>query len=577
MKNSATPAFFQALKYALSLPRKSWKTWAVLIVGLVLTAFVTFIIHLQVQNREKEKFKAECTDVINKIYTRLHAHAQVLRCGAALFQVDTRVTRADWKKYTETAAFQRNLPGFQAIEFTLLIPKKNLQQHIQQVQKEGFPQYRVHPEGDRETYSAVLYLEPFSGRNLKAFGYDMLTEPVRRKAMEIARDENVASLSGKLLLVQEDKQDVQNGTILYVPVYKNDKPISTVAERRAALKGWVNSPYRMKDLMQGILGEDDQLLKGRIHFTLYDDSLSANSLLYNSAATANLQPVKPVYLSDSGHIDFNGKKWVLLFDKTENNPFIIRHLTAFLWIGGILFSILLFLFALSLYATEQRAQEIALKLTVDLRSLSEHLINIREEERTAIAKEIHDRFSQNLVALSMNASWLKNKATGLTENEKAILEEQIQIANEVIGTSRTLYNDLHPAMLEEVGLAETIKWYAHKQLKLTDIWFECKDKDSSEMEYNTRLGLFRIFQESLTNILQHAHATAIHVYLIKENQNIRLSIQDNGVGFNVEENIDSGQSLGLLGIRERVYALKGEFSIQSTLGKGTTLTVKVPV
>jgi len=576
VKNSNPPAFFQALKYALTLPRKSWKTWVVFIVGLVLTAFVTSVTQLQVQNREKEKFNAECSDVINKIYARLHAHAQILRCGAALFAVDTQVTRSAWKKYTETAAFQRNLPGIQAIEFTLLIPKKNLHQHIQEVRKEGFPQYQVHPLGDRETYSAVLYLEPFSGKNLKAFGYDMLTEPIRRNAMERARDENIASLSGKVLLVQEDKQDVQNGTILYVPVYQNDKPISTVSERRAALRGWVNSPYRMKDLMQGILGEDDPLQKERIHFTLYDDSLSAASLLYNSAA-ANLEPVKTGYLTDKGQIDFNGKKWVLVFDKSENNPFIIRHLIAFLWTGGILFSILLFLLSLSLYATEQRAQEIARKLTLDLRSLSDHLINIREEERTAIAKEIHDCFSQNLVALSMNASWLKNKAIGLKENEKAILDEQIQIANEVIATSRTLYNDLHPAMLEEIGLAETIKWYAHKQLKLTDIHFECSDKDTSEIAYNIRLGLFRIFQESLTNILQHALADEIKVILVKENETLRMSIQDNGIGFNAHENTDASQSLGLLGIQERVYALKGHFSIQSAIGKGTTLTITVPV
>jgi signal transduction histidine kinase len=404
----------------------------------------------------------------------------------------------------------------------------------------------------------------------------MLTEPIRRTAMERARDENIASLSGKVLLVQEDKQDVQNGTILYVPVYQNDKPISTVSERRAALRGWVNSPYRMKDLMQGILGEDDQLQEDRIHFMMYDDSVSEQSLLYNSAI-ANLQPVKTGYLTEKGQIDFNGKKWVMVFDKSEDNPFIIRHLIVFLCIGGILFSLLLFLLALSLYATEQRAQEIARKLTLDLRSLSEHLINIREKERTAIAKEIHDQFSQNLVALSMNASWLKNKVTGLKENEKAILDEQIQIANEVIGTSRTLYNDLHPAMLEEIGLAETIKWYAHKQLKFSDMRFVCLDKDTNEMEYNIRLGLFRIFQESLTNILQHARATSILVHLVKEKQTIRLSIQDNGVGFKVQDHTDSSQSLGLLGIRERVYALKGNFSIQSEMGKGTTLTITVPV
>jgi CHASE1-domain containing sensor protein len=92
----------------------------------------------------------------------------------------------------------------------------NLPQHIQKIRQEGFPGYKICPEGDREIYSSIIYLEPFSDRNLRAFGYDMFSEPVRRKSMEQARDTNIAALSGKITLVQETGKQVQAGNLMYV-------------------------------------------------------------------------------------------------------------------------------------------------------------------------------------------------------------------------------------------------------------------------------------------------------------------------------------------------------------------------
>ena len=100
--------------------------------------------------------------------------------------------------------------------------------------------------------------------------------------MEVARDSNVAMLTGRVLLVQETSKDVQSGTLMYVPVYRNGMPANTVEQRRAAILGWVYSPYRMNDLMRGILGQWDDILPDRIHLRIYDYTASANNLLFDS-------------------------------------------------------------------------------------------------------------------------------------------------------------------------------------------------------------------------------------------------------------------------------------------------------
>ena len=105
--------------------------------------------------------------------------------------------RAEWHVFAERQKISRKLPGIQGFGLAKLVPPAQLAQHIQEIRSKGFPDYRIKPEGDRETYSAIIYLEPFADRNLRAFGYDMLSEPVSRAAMERARDLDEVALSGK--------------------------------------------------------------------------------------------------------------------------------------------------------------------------------------------------------------------------------------------------------------------------------------------------------------------------------------------------------------------------------------------
>ena len=246
-----------------------WKSLVILAIGILITMTVTFHTRNIAETVANREFQLICDDIKNKIDTRLHNNAQLLRSGAALFMASDSVTRLEWKEFCERLQIARNLPGIQGVGYSLIIRKNEFPRHIQRMKNKGFIQYSINPSGEREIYTSVIYLEPFSDRNLRAFGYDMFAEHTRRKAMELSRDSDIAMLSGKVDLVQETDKDSQAGTLMYVPVYTNGMPIITCEQRRAAIKGWVYSPYRMNDLMQGILARWDDNSHERIQLRVY--------------------------------------------------------------------------------------------------------------------------------------------------------------------------------------------------------------------------------------------------------------------------------------------------------------------
>jgi PAS domain S-box-containing protein len=346
---------------------KSWISFAILIIGIVLTIIIASNTTKNLKASEEHEFSLVCHEIKTKISTRLHAHALLLRSGAAFFAASDLVTRTEWKIFSETSKIDKNLPGKQGVGCAMIIKKDQLQKHIQEVRKEGFSDYKVRPEGNREIYTSIVYIEPFRGRNLRAFGYDMYSEHIRRKAMDYARDYDVAAITGKVQLVQETTNDIQSGTLMYVPVYKKGLPINTINERRAAIIGWVYSPYRMADLMQGILGTRGLNDIYKIHLQIFDnDNFNQNSLIYDS------QQKNVITQKDYDNkkrilpIEFNGKKWNLRFSKSEEHIYNLKSKDQIYLISGLIISLLLFGLSLSLFNTLSNAQQIAKQLTSKL-------------------------------------------------------------------------------------------------------------------------------------------------------------------------------------------------------------------
>ncbi len=234
----------------------------------------------QAQNEAKARFDFEATRIRDAIAGRMRDYEQVMRGAAGLFAASTSVERAEWRAYHEVLKLDQQYPGIQALGYGPLVPEAALPGFVQSVRAAGFPDFAVHPKGIRTEYTPILFIEPFSGRNLRALGFDMFSEPTRRAAMERARDSGRAAASGRVTLVQDTDRNVQPGFVLYLPVYRNGAPVTTIRERRAALQGYVYGAFRTRDFVRGILGH----VPG-IGLQIYDGPKpGAPALLYDSAA-----------------------------------------------------------------------------------------------------------------------------------------------------------------------------------------------------------------------------------------------------------------------------------------------------
>lgn len=227
--------------------------------------------------------------------------------------------------------------------------------------------------------------------------------------------------------------------------------------------------------------------------------------------------------------------------------------------------------------TEQIRTADKLKKSYDeIRGLASHLQDVREEERAWIAREIHDQLGQQLTGLKMDFSWLKRKMVEEDEFTRERITNSLSLLDETIRTVRRIVTEIRPGILDDLGLIPAIEWQAEEFQKRFSIPTHfITDVDKASFPAGVSIGLFRICQESLTNIARHAFASKINIALSQEAENILLRIDDNGKGFQAEKSGDQ-KTLGLLGMKERALMMGGKFQIESSKGKGTSVFVTVP-
>jgi signal transduction histidine kinase len=226
----------------------------------------------------------------------------------------------------------------------------------------------------------------------------------------------------------------------------------------------------------------------------------------------------------------------------------------------------------------RRRAEAELKRSQELfRNLSTHLQEVREEERTRIARQIHDDLGQALTALKIDLSWLNNKLADERDIVREKMKSMVTLIDETVQTVRKVSEDLRPGILDDFGLPAAIEWQAEEFQKRTGI--ECNTAfyaDEIDLPKDHSTSLFRIVQESLTNAIRHADATKVEIRINEKNGKLILEVQDNGQGIS-EAAITNSRSFGLIGIRERAHSLGGEVTITGTRNEGTCLTVKMPL
>lgn len=233
-------------------------------------------------------------------------------------------------------------------------------------------------------------------------------------------------------------------------------------------------------------------------------------------------------------------------------------------------------------AERRRAEEELKNLHKQLRALAARLQSIREEERKQIAREVHDELGQALTGLKIDISWLTSRLSeaGVKARRHLLLDKIQSMSNLIdmtIKTVRRIATELRPGVLDDLGLVAAIEWQAQDFQKRTGI--KCEFTPSVEdisLDQDRSTAVFRIFQETLTNIARHANATRINTRLRKDDGNIMLEVEDNGRGI-TEKEISDSKSLGLLGMKERAFLFGGKVNIIGHLKKGTIVTVLIPL
>ena len=229
-------------------------------------------------------------------------------------------------------------------------------------------------------------------------------------------------------------------------------------------------------------------------------------------------------------------------------------------------------------STEQKQIEARVEQSrQQLRSLAAHLISVRERERASVAKEIHDDVGQIVAAVRMDLAAVQRKLGPDNRQHQERIEDAIRLLGGVVKTVQRVMSELHPPVLEGVGLAAAIEWQLEQFQKRTGICceFVC-EVEGIELSAEGNLALFRVAQEALSNVAHHARATAAGVRLARTRDWLELEITDNGRGIS-EAEVQGQHSFGILGMHERVQVVGGEIQIRAADGGGTRVQVRIPI
>jgi len=343
--------------------RGNWPPYFVLAIALVLTALATAYVDYTSRSmaatgrdRDKLRFKNSVAQTQESVSARLDKYVSILRGTAGLFAASQKVERVEFHRFVERLNLQLQYPGILGVGYCPRLTADQIPAVRAEARRQGVPDFRVWPEGRRDEYFPILFLEPLNQRNRAAIGFDMYSDPVRREAMEAARDTGLRTASGKVILKQEIGPDEQSGFLVYLPVYRSGVVPATEVERREELAGFVYSPFRAGDLLSGVLGDTKN---SQIDFSVYDGTQpTSDNLLYESSPNAGKGG--QAAFTESTSIPMAGRTWSIVYRSSPDFQLSsANNLAPFILLAGLIASLVLFQVTLSLSISKSAAEHTA--------------------------------------------------------------------------------------------------------------------------------------------------------------------------------------------------------------------------
>ncbi|HLN54580.1 MAG TPA: CHASE domain-containing protein [Bacteroidales bacterium] len=576
--------------------RETIITIGVLITGLILTIASVIYSRNNIEEVAKRDFEYSCNQLRNKIETRLEEQAQLLRGGRGLFSVSDTITVEEWAEFFKGTKVEQFLPGIQGFGYTMLIRPEELEKHeklFSQVYADYKPDYQIMPKGKRDIYTSIILLEPHNARNKAAIGFDMFSESTRRKAMEISRDSNISMMTGRVELVQEIDEDKQPGVLMYIPHYRRGMPVETVEQRRAALKGWVYSPYRMRDLMTGIRGTMSHYEQEPLRMEIYDDTIiSPQTLLYDSREVDSIRIEKP-NLHLTLPVNFRGKIWTLVFSGRKDEMSFFHKRQIVIWLTGLLITILLFTLSIMQIRSDIRTRQIG--------ELNIQLERYNADKDRFIAILSHDLRSPFTAILG----FLELLTSGLRRYNIDQIEQHLNTINEAARNTYSLLQDLlmwtrahtgkMPFNPENIILKEkfeNIRELLKPTASAKNVSLEFIVPEDMKVTADKEM-LKAILRNLISNAIKFTKpGGSVKVTASRDEDGITISVADTGIGikpqqqesiFDISKIVSTsgttgerGSGLGLILCKEFVEIHQGTIWFTSEWGKGSDFRFRLP-
>jgi len=385
----------------------------VLFACLWVTGFQAYSEKQKIDQAAIKQFHDESDRVVAKIEERLNDYALILRGGAGLFTALEQVTHEEWSTYIQLLNATESVSGIQTLSFVAAIPAQQLAAHVASMRADGFPSYTVSPSGPRDRYAPLTYLAPVTKHNQSIIGVDMFTRPINRATMERARDTGQITLSPFLQLKEDAAGPVRNAVIIFQPVYRPGMAIATLAERRAAIAGWVNGAYYLEDITADII-QSWRVLRPQVDLHIYDGAkVSASGLMWN--ANPKFQHTADSHYHYKSALSFYGHPWTLVFDQAM--PPASYYAAWVVLVSGLVLSSLLFLLMNTITNTQRHAQKIAKRLNEQAVQRERLLKESESRWRFAIEEAGDGLWDWNIADNTLFVSTRWKAMLGYTEDE----------------------------------------------------------------------------------------------------------------------------------------------------------------
>ena len=439
--------------------------WIILAVALGVTWF-TWAHERQTSRKAlRSQFDFALRETVSRVEQRVQGYEQILRGVQSLFATTPLQNRTALHDYVDALQLDANFSGIQAIGVVEWVPAQRKAAHLATVRSAGIPDYTIDPDGLRDVYAPIVQREPYVGRNRAPPGSDVWLDPVRRLALEKARDSGLAAISGKVKLKLDTESGAPPGFIMYLPIYAPGQPHDNVNQRRDQLIGWVYAAFHMSDFMASLYGSQAPGLT----LAVYDGTDASDASLLYRSASQDAAGEAPRPASDSAHeyMVVAGHNWTLsLRTQAAFEARYGRGIETMTAVTGVASSLLLALLAWLMVNGRNRALRLAAVMTEEIRHMAQHdpltglpnraLFSDRLNQELARAKRQHGRFAMVFIDLDHFKSINDNLGHDVGDQVLRRVAKQFQSSIRAADTVGRIGGDEFVVLLAQLSESEPI-------------------------------------------------------------------------------------------------------------------------